>query len=309
MKANLKKIEALPPQKPIFPEKRGIFSLPYYVKNDDDKLIYQYKIDKSQKFLIKIIENYNFFIKKSVNRFHNYTRLSNNIEIDDLYSEGKIAFINALNAFDQEKGFKLATIAKKYLHMHLCEYVLENVYKVKISKSTLFKKLFFKLNHLKKINNLSNEILDDQDILKISNLLNSSFKQTKIIINFIQNKNIEYNEDENNEDKNDNKEVNSINTIYNTSSELFNKNVENIIHNNLTKFRQKQSIKALEELNKINSRQRDIIELRFKKNESIKTLAKKYNLSAQRISSIEKQGLANLRKIFTKLQIEAVDFF
>ena len=83
-----------------------------------------------------------------------------------------------------------------------------------------------------------------------------------------------------------------------------------LISSNLYRFQKKQIDNALCELEKIDARQKDIIHSRFINTKvKLDDLAKLYCITPQRVSSIEKQALKNLREILLKNNLTPVDFF
>lgn len=310
MKANNVKYEVLSPQEPKYEAKKPFFALPLYISNEDEKLIYLYQQSKSEKTLNDILINYKGFIKKKANKYIGYLNYTKNFESNDLESEATIAFINALNKFEQGKGFKLSSFAAPYIEGHLKDFIIDNIFTTKISKTAEFKKLFFKIKEIKKILDIDGNIVHQDDVKKVSLLINASQKMTTIILNFIQNFDLTY--DEQIEDTGDEASAcsKSITEIFKTNNESLNSSQNSLISSNLYKFQKKQIDNALSELKKIDSRQKDIIHSRFINTKvKLDDLAKLHSITPQRVSSIEKQALKNLRKILLKNNLTPVEFF
>ena len=78
---------------------------------------------------------------------HGYRRYG--IPIEDLISEGCVGMIQAIDRFDPEKGFRLATYAKWWIRAAVQEYIMRSWSMVRIGTTVGQKKLFFNLRRLK----------------------------------------------------------------------------------------------------------------------------------------------------------------
>ena len=310
MKATNVTYEALSPHEPKNEAKKPFFAVPNYVVSYNDNLIYNYQKTKSKKILNEILLKYKKFIWKKAYKYKGYLNYSRNFELNDLVSESTIAFINSLSKFQLRKGFSLSSFASSYIDGHLKDFILENTFTTKISKTAEFKKLFFKINEIKKILNIDGDIVHQDDVQKVSLIINGSIKMTKIILNFIQNFDLIY--DEQIEDKEDETSAcsKSINEIFKINNDTLNTFQNSLISSDLYRFQKKQIEIALIRLKKIDSRQRDIINSRFINSKvKLDELAKLYQITPQRVSSIEKQALINLRKILLENNLSSVEFF
>ena len=307
MKANFIKSEALSPQESKISSKTHVFGVPSYVRNQNDRLIFIYQKYKSSKTLEIILDNYKNFIKKKAKKYQNYTNFTKNFGLNDLESESRIAFIRSINKFDPNKGYQLASYASNFIDGHLKDFIIENFYSTKISKTAEFKKIFFKIKDIKKILNIEGNIIHEDDVKKVSKIINGSLKMTGIILNFIQNNDFIYDECEEEDGLLNNI---CINEILKSNEETFKDNENSVIQSNLFKYQKKIISSSLEELGKIDKRQKEVIISRyFNQNKKLNNLAKNYNISPQRVSYIEKQAIKNLKKIFFKNNIQSVELF
>ncbi|WP_043741068.1 RNA polymerase sigma factor RpoH [Novispirillum itersonii] len=71
------------------------------------------------------------------------------LPMTDLISEGNVGLLRAVNKFEPEKGFRLATYAMWWIKASINEYVLNSWSLVKVGTVAAQKKLFFNLRRLK----------------------------------------------------------------------------------------------------------------------------------------------------------------
>jgi RNA polymerase sigma-32 factor len=71
------------------------------------------------------------------------------LPLADLVAEGNIGMIRAVDGFDPDRGFRLATYAVWWIRALIQEYILRNWSLVRIGTTATQKKLFFKLRQAK----------------------------------------------------------------------------------------------------------------------------------------------------------------
>src|SRR3954468_14187728 len=71
------------------------------------------------------------------------------LPIEDLISEGGIGMMQAVERFDPERGFRLATYALWWIRAAMQEYILRNWSLVRLGSTRTQKTLFFNLRRLK----------------------------------------------------------------------------------------------------------------------------------------------------------------
>ena len=95
------------------------------------------------------------------------------LPITDIMSEGNVGLMQAVQKFDPEKGFRLATYALWWVKAAMQEYILRSWSLVKIGTTAVQKKLFFILRRAKnQIQAYEDGDLNPENLEKISKQLN-----------------------------------------------------------------------------------------------------------------------------------------
>lgn len=99
------------------------------------------------------------------------------LPVSDLISEGNVGLMRAVQKFDPERGFRLATYAMWWIKAAINEYVLNSWSLVKIGTVAAQKKLFFNLRKLKaKLGQYGEGDISDDAIETIAKRLDVSKK-------------------------------------------------------------------------------------------------------------------------------------
>ena len=100
------------------------------------------------------------------------------LPITDIISEGNVGLMQAVQKFDPEKGFRLATYALWWVKAAMQEYILRSWSLVKIGTTAVQKKLFFNLRRAKnRIQAYEDGDLNPENLEKISKQLNVPEKE------------------------------------------------------------------------------------------------------------------------------------
>ena len=94
------------------------------------------------------------------------------LPIADLISEGNVGMMQAVQRFDPDRGFRLATYAMWWIRAAMQEYILHNWSLVKLGTTGAQKKLFFNLRRIKgQMQAIDNGDLAPEQVAKVAHML------------------------------------------------------------------------------------------------------------------------------------------
>ncbi len=94
------------------------------------------------------------------------------LPLSDLIAEGSVGLLQAVNRFDPDRGFRLATYSIWWIRAAIQEHILHSWSLVKIGTTRAQKKLFFSLRRLKsEMHAIDNGDLSPQQVGKVAHLL------------------------------------------------------------------------------------------------------------------------------------------
>jgi len=203
----------------------------------------------------------------------------------DLIQEGNIGLMKAVKRFDPSLGVRLVSFAIHWIKAEIHEFVLRNWRIVKIATTKAQRKLFFNLRRIpKKLNWFSNE-----EVLDIARELKVNPQEVRLMEARLHNSDVAfdiYNDDSEAEEGGAlpvhylaSDTPNPIDEIANFESDSM------------------QSVHLTEVLSQLDERSKEIVENRWLKENkaTLHELAKKYNISAERVRQIEESAIKKLR--------------
>ncbi|HUN42532.1 MAG TPA: RNA polymerase sigma factor RpoH [Acetobacteraceae bacterium] len=205
----------------------------------------------------------------------------------DLVSEGNIGMMQAVQRFDPDRGFRLATYAMWWIRAAIQEYVLHSASLVKMGTTASQKKLFFNLRRIKgNLNALDAGDLSSEQADKIAEVLDVPVRDV-----------VTMNLRMNGPDR-------SLNTpIQDDGADQWQDHMPDesesyetvLADREIFDMRKACLAKALPSLN---NRERHILSERWLKEDptTLEELASEYRVSRERIRQIETRALAKLRK-------------
>lgn len=212
----------------------------------------------------------------------------------DLVQEGNIGLMKAVKGFDPYKGVRLGVYALIWIESEIRSFILNNIRMVKIGSTNALKKLFF--NYRKSINQWKKEfgIEDKLNYKEIAEKLNVKESDIHVAENYFSGKDISINIDK--EEQENNNEVLLLEDVnyYKNTEEL--DNPEDIIM--LERDHDLYIAHVSNIISNLDERSKDILINRkmIDKPASLSTLAKKWNISIERVRQIEQEIILNIRK-------------
>jgi RNA polymerase sigma-32 factor len=232
----------------------------------------------------KLIESHLRLVAKIANQYKGY-----GLPMGEMISEGNIGLIQAVNRYDPEKGFKLATYAMWWIRASIQEYILRSWSMVKIGTTTSQKKLFFNLRRIK--NQL--KIFDDRELnpketKNISNKLDVSEKDVTSM------------------NRRMTGQDHSLNAPISTNGEAQGQWQDWIVDDKKSQeelliksqIYKKRRLLLLKSIHVLNERERYILMKRRlqEKAETLESLSLKFGVSKERIRQIEVRAIQKLQK-------------
>jgi len=205
------------------------------------------------------------------------------LPLADIIQEGNVGLMKAVKKFDPDKGVRLVTYAVHWIRAEIHEFVFDNWKIVKVATTKAQRKLFFKLrNQKKKIGWLTN---DEKSL--IASDLGVKATDVETMEERLASKDVLFDRPEDDE----NAYVSPAGFLPapdSDPSKLIEE--ENWLENNVGLLS--------EAMDKLDNRSREILKLRWLTEEKVtlKELAKKFNVSLERVRQIEEQAILDLRE-------------
>lgn len=206
------------------------------------------------------------------------------LPLADLIQEGNIGLMKAVKRFDPSKGARMVTFAMHWIKAEMHEYILRNWRIVKVATTKAQRKLFFNLRNMKKrLGWMTNQEVDD--VAKDLGVKPETVREMELRMSSTDSPFDGYDDDS--DDRSNFSpagflEDNRFNPATQTeSSDWAAQSNEGIYH-------------ALE---KLDERSQEIIRARWLNEDklTLQDLAKKYQISAERVRQLEKNAMKKLR--------------
>ncbi|MEM7467072.1 MAG: RNA polymerase sigma factor RpoH [Pseudomonadota bacterium] len=208
------------------------------------------------------------------------------LQLGDLIQEGNIGLMKAVKRFDPDVGVRLVSFAVHWVRAEMHEFIIKNWRIVKVATTKAQRKLFFNLRSQKKRLGWMNA----EEVAAVAKDLNVSARDVLLMEQRLNASDAAYDNDHSEELEQSPSPANFLADFsFEPLSQL--QRLES-----LTNERQ-HLVQALANLDE---RSRDIIESRWLKEpkSTLKELARKYTISAERIRQIEQRAFDRLREDF-----------
>ena len=216
------------------------------------------------------------------------------LPITDIISEGNVGLMQAVQKFDPEKGFRLATYALWWVKAAMQEYILRSWSLVKIGTTAVQKKLFFNLRRAKnQIQAYEDGDLNPENLKKISKQLNVPEKEVVNMNRRLSGADPSLNAKISTDDGSQTEWQDWIEADTPNQEEEYVEKEEDSIRKELIS----------EALNILNERELDIVQTRRLSEETstLEELSEKYDISRERVRQIEVRALEKIKEEIQKL--------
>ena len=264
-------------------------------KDEEFYLINDWRDNKTPRSLQKILNSY---LRLAVSYARKYS--SYGLPIDDLIHEGVLGIMHALEKFDTSKDFRLSTYASWWIRASIQDYILKNWSVVRTGSTASQKALFFNLKKIKQqINDVSREFMGQNEINKVSNLLNVKSIDVQNMESRLTGGDLHLNQKVDNDTENDlmsllaDERQNPEETLEEFNDKKVKKNFIN------------------EAIDTLNEREKIIIRLRkfTEKSITLDELGKKLKISKERVRQIETKALEKLKRSLLDISNQNKEFF
>jgi RNA polymerase sigma-32 factor len=216
------------------------------------------------------------------------------LPLGDLIQEGNVGLMKAVKRFDPSVGVRLVTFAVHWIKSEIHEFVLRNWRIVKVATTKAQRKLFFNLRHMKKrLGWFTNEEVNA--VAKDLGVKPETVREMEMRLN-----NVDTSFDASNDDEDEYPHAiapaSYLEDHRSDPAQLFAAN-----------HWAEQSGAALHQVfNQLDVRSQDILSARWLNEEktTLEELAKKYQISAERVRQLEKHALQKLKRAI-KEEMEA----
>ena len=264
-------------------------------KDEEFKLINDWRDNKTPSSLQKILNSY---LRLAVSYARKYS--SYGLSLDDLTHEGVLGIMHALEKFDTSKDFRLSTYASWWIRASIQDYILKNWSVVRTGSTASQKALFFNLKKIKqKINDVSQEFMGQNEINKVSNMLNVKSIEVQNMESRLTGGDLHLNQ------KVDSDSDNDLMSLLADDRKNPQETYEDINDRSIKRDYIDQAI------NSLNEREKTIIKLRKFREKSITLdeLGQKLKISKERVRQIETKALEKLKKSLLDLSQQNKEFF
>ena len=144
--------------------------------DEEFKLAVRFRKNIDMEAAQKLVTSNLRFVVKIAYEYKNY-----GVKLVDLIQEGNIGLMHAVKKFDPYKGYRLISYAVWWIRAYMQNFVIKSWSLVKVGTTQAQRKLFFKLNQMKKkLQGLSEKNPEFKDIAKLLNVKEREIEEMDI---------------------------------------------------------------------------------------------------------------------------------
>jgi RNA polymerase sigma-32 factor len=152
---------------------RSVQQFPLLAPEEEQRLARQWVSDRDEKAAHTLVNSHLRLVAKIAMGYRGY-----GLPVDDLIAQGNLGLMQAIERFDPERGFRLATYAMWWIRAAIQEYIVHSHSLVKLGTTSEQKKLFFNLRRLKnQMQALEEGDLLPENVTRIADALNVPEKE------------------------------------------------------------------------------------------------------------------------------------
>jgi RNA polymerase sigma-32 factor len=209
------------------------------------------------------------------------------LPLGDLIQEGNLGLMKAVKRFDPDVGVRLVSFAVHWIRAEIHEYVLKNWRQVKIATTKAQRKLFFNLRRAKKYLGW----LSASETEAIANDLGVSSREVTEMEKRLAGQDMAF----------DGRPGDDEDHSYSPAQYLSSPNPDPAQIIEVDDWQNQASVQLQSALDTLDERSRDILSSRWlaDKKVTLQSLAKRYDISAERVRQLEKRAIGALRAELT----------
>jgi RNA polymerase sigma-32 factor len=278
---NVRDVPTLTPEMSFSSYMESIRRFPVLEPQEEYDLAMRYKHEGDEASAHRLVTSHLRLVAKIASQYRRY-----GLPMADLVSEGNLGLMRAVQKFEPEKGFRLATYAMWWIKASINEFVLSQWSMVKMGSDAVQKRLFYNLRKVKaKLGLYEDSDMAPDDVARIAEELNVGHDH---VINM-------------------NRRLMSRDSSLNApvSTDIETERMDMLIDDNPT---QEDTYAAYEErtlgrqligegLSALNQREREIIQARRLVDDpmTLEDLGKRYGVSRERVRQIENRAFQKMQ--------------
>ncbi|EKV26282.1 RNA polymerase sigma factor RpoH [Caenispirillum salinarum AK4] len=165
---NVRDIPTLTPEMSFSSYMDSIRRFPVLEPQEEYDLAMRYKYQGDEKAAHRLVTSHLRLVAKIASQYRRY-----GLPMADLVSEGNLGLMRAVQKFEPEKGFRLATYAMWWIKASINEFVLSQWSMVKMGSDAVQKRLFYNLRKVKaNLGLYEDSDMAPEDVARIAEELN-----------------------------------------------------------------------------------------------------------------------------------------
>ncbi len=254
----------------------------FLTEKEESDLIHAWQESDHHKSAEKILNSFRPLVFKIIRKYSHY-----GVSQEDLIQEALMGVVIALKRFDLKREIRFSSYAKWWINACCQEFVMRNWSMVRLGSSNKQKKLFFQMQHIKRlVSELDTDFLDDKTAYMIAEHVETSIEEVKSIFMRLQSKDRYLDEQISGGDN-----ISWMDTLVDQDSNVEESALQHEIYQKCSDGL-KRAITCLDEKEwKILKRRRLSSD-----SETLEAIGKDLNITKERVRQIESKALRKLQK-------------